>query len=148
MPAPHSYDYAIVRVVPSVEREEFVNVGVVFYCRTRRYLRARIEVDRERLLALHPGLDLAEVERYLAAITQVCRGGADAGPLGKLKLSERFHWLVSPRSTIIQCSPVHSGLCAEPAPALARLVERMVRRPVPPPSPKGCPTPSAGTRIA
>ena len=142
MPAWHSYDYAVVRVVPCVEREEFVNVGVILYCRTRRYLRARMEVDRERLLTLHPHLDLAEVERYLAAITQVCRGGAGAGPLGRLKLSERFHWLVPPRSTMVQCSSVHSGLCAEPGPVLARLLARHVRPPAAPPEP--CSGDSAG----
>lgn len=127
MPALPSYDYAVIRVVPRVEREEFVNAGVILFCRTRRFLQARVELDRQRLLALAPCLDLAAVERHLATIPRLCEGGEAAGPLGRLGLAERFHWLVAPRSTIIQPSPVHSGLCADPAAALEHLLATMVR---------------------
>ncbi len=133
MPALHSYDYAVVRVVPRVEREEFINVGVILFCRACRFLQAEVEVDRERLLALDPQLDLATVERHLAAIPRICAGGEGAGPLGHLSQAERFHWLTTPRSTVIQPSPVHASLCADPAAALAHLMATVVRRPAPPP---------------
>lgn len=130
MPTPSSFDYAIVRVVPRVEREEFINVGVVLFCRTRRYLAARIDLDEQRLRALMPDIDLDEVRRHLAVIPRVCAGGPDAGPIGRLSQSERFHWLVSPRSTVIQTSPVHSGLCRDPEAALDHLMATMVRLPL------------------
>ena len=126
MSALDSFDYAIIRVVPRVEREEFINAGVILFCRTRNFLGAQTALDRSRLAALFPGLDLLEVERYLAFITLICAGGPDAGPIGQLPLPERFHWLVSPRSTIIQISPVHTGLCTDPEAALNHLLETMV----------------------
>jgi hypothetical protein len=126
MSVPASFDYAVVRVVPRVEREEFINAGAILFCRTRNFLGARIELDRRRLLILYPGLDLLEVERHLALIPLICAGGAAAGPIGQLPLAERFHWLVSPRSTIIQTSPVHTGLSTDPEAALNHLLERMV----------------------
>jgi hypothetical protein len=126
MPAPSSFDYAIVRVVPRVERGEFINVGAILFCRTRRFLAARVELDVARLHALAPDVDLAEVERHLALFPLVAEGGESAGPIGKLPLAERFHWLVAPRSTIIQCSPVHAGLCMDPDEALEQLMETMV----------------------
>jgi Protein of unknown function (DUF3037) len=129
MPAPSSFDYAIVRVVPRVERGEFVNAGVVLFCRTRRFLGARIELDEGRLLALAPDIDLAEVRRHLEAIPLICAGGPEAGPIGRLPQAERFHWLIAPRSAMIQTSPVHSGLCADPAAALEHLLDVMVRLP-------------------
>jgi hypothetical protein len=127
MPAPSSFDYAIVRVVPRVDRGEFINAGVVLFCRTRRFLGARIQLDEDRLLALAPGADLGEVRRHLDAIPLICAGGPRAGPLGLLPQAERFHWLVAPRSAMIQTSPVHVGLCAEPHDALEHLVATMVR---------------------
>jgi hypothetical protein len=132
MPAPSSFDYAIVRVVPRVERGEFINVGAILFCRTRRFLAARVELDVARLRALAPDVDLAEVERHLALFPLVAEGGESAGPIGKLPLAERFHWLVAPRSTIIQCSPVHAGLCVDPDEALEQLMQTMVHlsRPV------------------
>lgn len=129
MPARCSFDYAVIRVVPRVEREEFINAGVILYCLSQRFLEARIELDRERLLALAPDADLALVEEHLASVPLICAGGKGAGPLGALSQKERFHWLVAPRSTIIQCSPVHSGLCESPEEALEKLLDRMVRRP-------------------
>jgi hypothetical protein len=128
VPAPASFDYAIVRVVPRVEREEFVNAGAILFCLERDFLAARVELDRARLRALAPDADLALVEEHLAAIPLVAAGGEGSGPIGKLSRRERFHWLVAPRSTIIQVSAVHSGLCDDPARALELLLERMVRR--------------------
>src|SRR5262245_26568732 len=99
-----TYDYAIIRVVPRVEREEFINVGVIVSCPARKFLEARIELDEERLKALAPTLDLDSIRIHLAAIPAICAGGEQAGPIGKLSQRERFHWLVAPRSTIIQTS--------------------------------------------
>jgi hypothetical protein len=127
MPALSSFDYAIVRVVPYVEREEFINVGVILFCRTLRFLDARIELDTKRLAAFSPHADVAMVQTHLDLIPCICAGGADAGPLGQLSQAERFHWLVSPRSTTIQVSPVHCGLCVDPQVALDNLFEKMVR---------------------
>ena len=129
MPALLSFDYAVLRVVPRVEREEFVNAGVVLLCLERDFLGARVELDRSRVLALHPGADLPLIEEHLRAAPRIAAGGDDGGPIGRLSLRERFHWLVSPRSTVLQVSPVHSGLCESPERALDDLVERMVRVP-------------------
>jgi len=126
MHAPASYDYAIVRVVPRVERGEFLNVGVILFCRSRRFLSTRIALDVSRLTVFAPYLDIAEVQRYLDMLVLVSIGGKDAGPIGQLSQSERFHWLVSPRSTIIQTSPAHSGLCADPEAVMQELMEEMV----------------------
>ena len=126
MPALNAYDYAIVRVVPRVERDEFLNVGAIVFCKARGYLTARIELDSARLAALAPDLDQAQVERHLALIPLVCRGGAEAGPIGRLAPQARFHWLVAPRSTMIQTSPAHAGLCRDPAAALDRLIATAV----------------------
>jgi hypothetical protein len=126
MPASSPFDYAIVRVVPNVEREEFVNVGVILFCRTRRFLDTRIKLDVERLAALSPNLDVRMVQAQLDLILRICAGGSDAGPLGELGQAERFHWLVSPRSTSIQVSPVHCGLCVDPRAALDNLFEKLV----------------------
>ncbi len=126
---PRTFDYALIRVVPRVEREEFINAGVILFCLSERFLAARIELDRDRLKALAPAADGEAVQRQLDAIAAVCAGGPAAGPLGQLPVKERFHWLVSPRSTIIQCSPVHSGLCGQPEAALERLLVTMVRAP-------------------
>jgi Protein of unknown function (DUF3037) len=131
VPAPRSFDYAVVRVVPRVEREEFVNAGVILYCSTLRFLAARVELDIGRLLALAPGVDVDLVHGHLASIPRICAGGGDAGPIGALSPVERFDWLVAPRSTMIQTSPVHAGLCADPQQALDALVNRMVRLPRP-----------------
>lgn len=129
MPALSSFDYAVVRVVPRVEREEFLNAGVILYCLTRRFLGARVALDERRLAALWPEADAALVREHLASIPRVCEGGKAAGPIGQLPQKERFHWLVAPRSTILQTGPVHSGLCREPEEALERLMDRMVRVP-------------------
>ncbi|HEX9401970.1 MAG TPA: DUF3037 domain-containing protein [Anaeromyxobacter sp.] len=128
MPAQRSFDYAIIRVVPRVEREEFVNAGVILFCLERDFLGARVELDAARVHALSPGADLATIEEHLAAIPRIAAGGEGSGPIGRLTLRERFHWLVAPRSTVIQVSPVHSGLCDDPERALEVLMDRMVRQ--------------------
>jgi hypothetical protein len=129
VPATRSYDYALIRVVPRVERQEFVNAGVVVWCREQDLLEARIDLDESRLRALDPTVDVEAVRRHLASIEQVCAGGAAAGALGKLSKRERFDWLVAPRSTIIQTSPVHSGRCADMTDMLEHLLDTMVRAP-------------------
>ena len=127
MPAEQTYDYAIIRVVPRVERGELINVGVILSCPATEFLEARIELDPARLLALDPSLDVEAARANLEMIPRVCRGGADAGEIGALPQRARFHWLVSPRSTIIQLSPVHTGRTDNPDKALERLHETMVR---------------------
>ena len=129
MPAEHTYDYAIIRVVPRVERGEMINVGVILSCPAVDFLEARIELDEARLRAFDETLDLEAIRSHLATIPLVCRGGEEAGPMGELPQRGRFHWLVSPRSTIIQTSPVHTGRTSDPGAALERLLETMVRRP-------------------
>ena len=129
MPAEHTYDYAIVRIMPRVERGEQINVGVILSCVDADFLEARIELDHARLLALDPALDLDAIESDLALIPTVCAGGPDAGPIGLLPPRARFRWLVSPRSTVIQMSPVHTGRTPDPAAALDRLLITMVRPP-------------------
>ena len=124
-----SFDYAVVRVVPRVERGEFVNAGVILFCSTRAFLDSRIELPRARLAALAPSLDFALVESHLEVIPLVCRGGQEAGPIGELTQRERFHWLVAPRSTVIQMSPVHSGVHHDLEAALESLLEKLVRVP-------------------
>jgi DUF3037 family protein len=127
--ADHTYDYAIVRVVPRVERGEMINVGVVLSCPAVDFLGAGIELDEARLHALDDTLDVEAIRDHLASIPAICRGGPDAGPIGELPQRSRFHWLVSPRSTVIQMSPVHTGRTGDPAAALQRLMDSMVRRP-------------------
>lgn len=128
MPARRSFDYAVVRVVPHVEREEFVNAGVILHCDEAAFLAARIELSETLLLALAPDADVATVRRHLDAIPRICAGGPEAGPIGELPLRERWSWLVAPRSTVIQTSAPHVGLCDEPERALERLLDKMVRR--------------------
>jgi hypothetical protein len=123
-----TYDYAIVRVVPRVERGEFINAGIILSCDIERILQACIELDETALLALDAGVDLALVRSTLATIPAICAGGADAGPIGKLSARERFHWLVAPKSTIVQTSPVHTGQCSDLGQALEHLMNRMIRR--------------------
>ena len=127
MPGEHTYDYAIIRVVPRVERGELINVGVILSCPAVDFLEARIELDAARLRALDPALDVEATRANLEMIPRVCRGGPEAGELGALPQRSRFHWLVSPRSTIIQMSPVHTGRTDDPEKALQRLLDTMVR---------------------
>lgn len=129
MRAHDSYDYAVIRVVPRVERAEFINVGVIVSCEKTRYLQAAIEFDEARLRALDPHVDLPMLRRHLEAIQRICKGGADAGPIGLLPQRARFHWLTARRSAIIQTSPVHMGQCGDMDAILEHLMDRMVRLP-------------------
>lgn len=128
MRAPVSYDYAVVRAVPRVDREEFINVGVILFAKACHFLEARVEVNEARLLALAPEADIDLVRRHADAMPRICSGVEDAGPIARLSQSERFHWLAAPRSTIIQVSPVHSGLCDDPAAQLNELFLRLVAK--------------------
>ncbi|MBS0291035.1 MAG: DUF3037 domain-containing protein [Proteobacteria bacterium] len=131
MRAAELYDYAIVRVVPRVEREEFINAGVILSCQRTAFLRAAVALDADRLLALDPQADVDAVQRHLGAIVAICAGAPDAGPIARLPLRARFHWLTARRSSIIQTSPVHTGLCTDADAALEHVMARMVpsRRP-------------------
>jgi len=120
------YDYAIIRIVPCVERGEYINVGVILYCPTRRFLGALTYLDNERLSAFAPQLDFPAVQQQLEHLLQICSGKGESSPVSKLSPSERFHWLVSPRSTVIQTSPVHSGICSDPKTALQDLLKKLV----------------------
>ena len=124
-----SFDYGVVRVVPRVERGEFLNAGVILFCSTRAYLQARVELDRARLKALAPSIDCDVVDAYLQSIPVVCAGGGEAGSIGSLPQRARFHWLVAPRSTVIQVSPVHSGVHHDPDAALKHLFGKLVKTP-------------------
>lgn len=123
------FQYAVVRVVPWLEREEFINVGVILFCRARDFLAARIELDERRLGNLAAGPALDTIREHLNALQRVAAGEPDAGPIAGLPSSERFHWLVAPSSTVIQTSPVHTGLCGDPEAALNHLMDRLVRAP-------------------
>lgn len=122
----HLYDYAVIRVLPRVDREEFINVGVILYCASRSFLRAECSVDAGRLAAFAAGADLSELQGHLDSLCRICEGGEGSGPIGQLSMGERFRWLTAPRSTIVQCSPVHTGLTADPELAMGHLLERHV----------------------
>ena len=129
MPALVTYDYAVIRVVPRVEREEFVNVGVIVSCEAARLLDARIELDEARVRALDPAIDMDALRAHLDGIPLICRGGPGSGPIGELPQRARFHWLTARRSSIIQTSPVHMGRCGDLGATLEHLMDRMVRPP-------------------
>lgn len=120
------FDYAVVRLVPRVEREEFLNVGVILHAPTRGFLGCLIKVDEGRVRALAGEVDLSAVARHLEGFKMVCAGDVKAGPIAGMPVRERFHWLVAPRSTMIQSSPVHGGVCDEPEVALRELFARRV----------------------
>lgn len=129
MHAAELYDYAVVRVVPRVEREEFINAGVILSCQRTGFLRAAIDLHESRLLALDPQADVDTVRRHLGAIVAICAGAPEGGPIAQLPLRARFHWLTARRSSIIQTSPVHTGLCTDAGAALDHVMARMVGRP-------------------
>ena len=122
----NAFDYAVIRVVPHTEREEFFNAGVILFCPEQRFLEAMIQLDSRKLLALAPVRQVEEVQERLDAVVKICAGDAGAGPIGRLSQRARFHWLVAPRSTLIQVSAVHSGICQEPEPVLQRLFREQV----------------------
>jgi hypothetical protein len=123
----HPFQYAIIRVVPRVERGECMNAGVVLLCRPKRFLAARVALDDARLRALAPEVDPTTIEEHLVAIERIAAGDPAAGPIARLGQGERFHWLVAPSSTVIQPSEVHTGLCEDPATELEHLMDRLVR---------------------
>ena len=127
MPVVDSYDYAIIRFVPAVERGEFINVGIILFCRRKGFLANRTYIDKARIQALAPNFPSQTIQQHLDLITQICVGGRNGGPIGQMSQAERFHWLVAPKSTIIQPSPVHCGLCIDAQAALDHLFERLVK---------------------
>lgn len=126
MPARATFDYAVLRVVPRVERQEFINAAVVVFCLEKRYLDARVHFDAQRLKALWPDLDIDLVRQHLEAVPRICSGDPGAGPVACLSQRERFHWLVAPRSTLIQPSPVHTGICDETGGLIDRLATQFL----------------------
>lgn len=121
------FEYAVIRIVPRVEREEFVNVGVILYCSTQRFLKCVFHLDEERLIAFSQQVSLSELNERLEAFCLVCEGSAQGGPIGKLPIASRFRWLTAARSTVVQTSPVHPGLCVDAGETLARLHEQLVK---------------------
>jgi len=120
------YEYAVIRFAPRVEREEFLNVGVVLYAHDRKFLQMRFGLDKKRLRAFSMPDEIREAQKYLHAFEKICQGGADAGPIGQLPPAERFRWLSATRSTVLQMSKVHTGLCSDPIAELSRLYEQLV----------------------
>ena len=121
MPGKHLFEYAVIRVMPRVEREEFLNVGVILYCKDKKFLRAMITINEKRLQIFSPQLDLGELKAHLSAFEHICAGSVAGGPIGKLDIASRFRWLTGTRSTIVQTSKVHPGLCDDPLETLIRL---------------------------
>jgi hypothetical protein len=122
----HLFEYAIIRVVPRVEREEFLNVGVILYCRQKQFLQTVFTLDEKRLLALYAETDINEVRMHLNAFEQISIGHADAGPIACLDIASRFRWLTAKRSTVLQTSGVHPGLSNDPLATLQRLHKQLV----------------------
>ena len=123
----HLFEYAVIRLVPCVEREEFLNVGVIVYCPPLAFLQTAFELNEERLRAFTGALKISEIEEHLLAFERICAGGVEAGAIGKLPMGERFRWLTAPRSTIVQTSPVHTGLCLDARETLAHLLAKLIR---------------------
>jgi hypothetical protein len=122
----HSFEYAVIRVVPRVEREEFLNVGVILYCRTHKFLQSRIHVDHDRLLSLSNNIDLNDLQDHLHAFECISNGTDCDSPIAKLDMASRFRWLTAVRSTIVQTSRVHPGICSDPAEKINRLFAQYV----------------------
>jgi hypothetical protein len=128
MPENYLFEYAVIRVVPHVEREEFLNVGIILYCSGQKFLKALYELDEARLRVFCDKLDLDELKEHVSSFDKICRGGNDAGPIGKLSMPERFRWLTAERSTMLQSSKVHPGLCTDAAEMLERLFTQLVKK--------------------
>jgi hypothetical protein len=122
----HNFEYAIIRIVPQVEREEFLNIGVILYCRQHDFLQMRFTLDEKRLLSLNPKASVADIRSHLEAYEKITNGEPAGGPIAALDIASRFRWLTAKRSTIVQSSAVHPGLCREPAVTLAHLFEQLV----------------------
>jgi hypothetical protein len=122
----HLFEYAVIRVVPRVQREEFMNVGVILYCAKEKFLKTMLSVDKDRLFALSPDLEINETAKHLDSFTKICKGGEEGGAIGLLDLPSRFRWLTATRSTIIQTSKVHPGLCEAAEETLEKLFIQLV----------------------
>jgi Protein of unknown function (DUF3037) len=126
MPEKYLFEYAVLRVVPKVEREEFLNVGVVLYCPQQKLLQVRFHLDTERIKAFSCNLDIPEIGQYLTAFEKICAGTKDSGPIGRLPVADRFRWLTATRSTVVQSSKTHTGLCEDPEETLQKLYRQLV----------------------
>jgi len=122
-----TFEYAVIRVLPKVEREEFVNVGVILFSKPKKFLGMKVHVDEEKLLALSPKLDIDQIKQYLKAWEEVCAGAPKGGRIGEMELPSRFRWLTASRSTMIQSSPTHTGMCTDPEEVLAKAFEFYVK---------------------
>jgi len=122
----HLFEYAVIRVVPRVEREEFLNIGVILFCAKQQFLQARYLLDNAKLIAFAPELDIAELKEHVCAMERICVGDRAAGPIGKLDIASRFRWLTATRSTVLQTSKVHPGFCADAQETLNKLFEELV----------------------
>ena len=120
------FEYAIVRIVPLVEREEFINVGVILYCKPQRFLQMKFEINENKLQAFKSSVDIREIREHLESFCKICAGTPDSGEIGKLAIAERFRWLTGSRSTIIQTSKVHPGLCDDAGAMIEELFNTMV----------------------
>jgi Protein of unknown function (DUF3037) len=120
------FEYAVIRIVPRVEREEFLNVGVILYCAGENFLKALYHLDKTRLLAFSNTLDIEELQEYFTALDRICIGGSNGKPIGELPIASRFRWLTATRSTVVQTSGVHPGLCKDPLETLIRLQKQLV----------------------
>lgn len=120
------FEYAVIRVVPRVEREEFINAGIIVYCKQKHFLEAKIELNKTRLFSIYSDADFEKIEEYLCVFLKVCAGTPDAGPIGRLDAGSRFRWLTATRSTIVQCSKVHPGFTQDPGTTLLKLMEQLV----------------------
>ena len=123
----HLFEYAVIRVVPRVEREEFINAGVILYCSSQRFLETKFTLNEERLKAFAADLDILQLEKRLQAFEKICTGARAGGPIAKLPIASRFRWLIATRSTIIQTSPVHPGMCVDAKETLVRLYSQLVQ---------------------
>lgn len=125
-PEKQLFEYAVIRVVPKVEREEFINIGVILYCSGQKFLQCILELNQEKLKALCCDTDIDELRQHMLSFEKICKGGNDAGPIGKLTMAERFRWLTATRSTILQTSKVHPGLCQDALEMLKSLHQQLV----------------------
>lgn len=126
MPEKQIFEYAVIRVVPRVEREEFINVGVILYSRDHQFLQMLFRLDEEKLRTFSKQIDIDEVRNHLTSIERICKGAPGSGPIGQMDMASRFRWLTATRSTVVQASKVHPGFCANPGQALQKLFEQLV----------------------
>lgn len=126
MPEKHLFEYAVIRIVPRVEREEFLNVGVILYCKSLKFLQCMYYIDEQRVLMLCPKTDITQISENLLAFERICKGGNGSGPIGQLDMASRFRWLTAARSTVVQTSKVHPGFCTDAGETLKRLFEQYV----------------------